>query len=870
MDRSKLTPMMKQYLSVKDENPDAILFFRLGDFYEMFFEDALTASRELEITLTRRDAGLEEKAPMCGVPYHVANNYISKLINKGYKVAICDQVEDPKTAKGIVKREITKIVTPGTFTDNEYLKSDENNYLLSVYVKNYSVDLTYVDYSTGEIYLTNKVFMDRDSLISFLNNEISRISPNELLINDIYVFKKSKNSLSNKYYLNTISEEEISQIYLEDLKDHFSEDFFKSYNDLIENKNKKDFKSLNMILKYLFDTQKINLKHINKINFYNNQNYLMIDENSRRTLELLKGLNTFKKSGSLLEVLDECTTAMGSRKLKKWVESPLNDIKEITKRQDLVEAFLNNLLFEDYIINLLKDVYDIERLAVKLSNNTINPREIFSLKKSISASLEIKRELEKSETKTLSNFSKKIINLEDLYNKIDEMLIDNPPIVLEDNRILKRGFSEELDEYFSLSEKGKNWIIEFESKEKERTGIKNLKIKYNKILGYFIEVTKSNLDSVPEDYIRKQTLVGSERFFSVELKEMESKLIGSKERALAIQYKYYNDLKDYIAGKIKYIQMLADSLSELDSIISLSLVSAKNNYVRPKINDKGLIKIKDGRHPIVETKNLDETFVPNDTLLDLDKNMIHIITGPNMAGKSTYMRQVALIVIMAHIGSFVPCESADISIVDRIFTRIGASDNLAMGESTFMVEMKEVANIIDNATEKSLLILDEVGRGTSTFDGISIANAIIEYIAENIKAKTLFATHYHELVYLEDKYPNISNLTIAVDRKDDDIIFLRKIIKGYSNNSYGIDVAKLAGIEASIIDRANDILEEIEKDKDDLTYKISTKNTNNEKKRDPEAYKFINKLQELDILNINPMEAFNILNKIIEDSKELL
>lgn len=870
LDRSKLTPMMKQYLSVKDKNPDAILFFRLGDFYEMFFDDALTASRELEITLTRRDAGLEEKAPMCGVPYHVASNYISKLINKGYKVAICDQVEDPKKAKGIVKREVTKIITPGTFTDDEYLKSDENNYLLSIFCKNYNVNLTYTDYSTGEIFVTSNTFLDNDDLEKFLYNEISRISPNEIIINNLNVLKMNKNLILNTFYTNVLDEEETNKFNLEDVKEHFGVDFINSYSNLLKERNETEFKSVNMILKYLFDTQKINLKHINKINYFNNEKYLMLDESSKRTLELVKGLNTFKKSGSLLEVLDECITAMGSRKLKKWVESPLNSVVEIENRLDLIEALSSNFLFQDLIIRLLKDVYDIERLLVKLSNNTINPREVFSLKKSIYSSIEIKKELQNSGNKFLKDFSKKILNLKDLYDKIDEMLIDNPPIVIEENRILKVGFSSKLDEFFAISEKGKNWIVDFESKERNRTGIKNLKIKYNKILGYFIEITKSNLENVPDDYIRKQTLVGSERFFSVELKEMESKLLGSKERALDIQYQYYNELKDYITENINYIQILADVLSDLDSLISLSIVSSKNGYNRPKINTDGFIDIKNGRHPIVETKNLSEIFVPNDTKLDLENNMIHIITGPNMAGKSTYMRQVALIVIMAHIGCFVPCESANICIVDRIFTRIGASDNLAMGESTFMVEMKEVANIIDNATQNSLLILDEVGRGTSTFDGLSIANAIIEYIAEKIKAKTLFATHYHELVYLADKYPNITNLTIAVDRREEDIIFLRKIISGYSNNSYGIDVAKLAGIENSILKRSSEILKGLENDKVNIDDNLeNTSYYNNTTIKDENIQKFIDKIKEIEVLNISPIEALNILNEIIEKSKEL-
>ena len=869
MNREKLTPMMQQYLAVKDENPDSILFFRLGDFYEMFFDDALLASRELEITLTRRDAGLEDKAPMCGVPYHVASSYISKLIDKGYKVAICDQVEDPKLAKGIVKREVTQIITPGTFTDTEYLKSDLNNYLLSIYIQGYSLNLTYSDYSTGEIYFTNRTFLSKTELFRFLQNQIDRISPNEILINEdaLVTFKKEtkkNNVILNPYIAENLKESNI----FKDFGNYFSDNFKNNLKDFLSDNKVADFTSLKKILQYLVVTQKINLKHINNISYYNNYDYLLLDESSKRTLELVKGLNTFTKKGSLLDVLDKCSTSMGSRKLKKWVESPLVDLNKIEERQNIIESFTRNLLLQDKIEKILREVYDIERLVVKISNGSINPRELYSLKSTIENANIIKRILEEQGNKYLNSLSEEFINLSDVYDEIDKVLIENPPVVIEENRIIKEGFSSELDELFKISTEGKNWLLDFEEKERNRTGIKKLKVKHNKILGYFIEVTKSFLDQVPEDYIRKQTLVGSERFFSMELKDMEGKLLGSKERALYMQAEIYNNLKDFIGKEIYRIQILADKLSKLDSLLSLAKVSSLNNYVRPKFNKEGYIEIKAGRHPIVESYMKDDFFVPNDTFIDTKDNMIHIITGPNMAGKSTYMRQVALITIMAHIGCFVPCDSCNLSLVDRIFTRIGASDNLAMGQSTFMVEMQEVADIIQNASSNSLLILDEVGRGTSTFDGLAIANAIIEYIAENIKAKTLFATHYHELVHLEDKYHSVENLTIAVDRQEDDIIFLRKIIKGFTNNSYGIDVAKLAGIDDRIINRAKDVLALIEKENEGLNIDLN-KEIIREEKSSPEVENFINKLREINILEVSPMEAFNLLDEIVKKSKEL-
>ena len=869
MNREKLTPMMQQYLAVKDENPDSILFFRLGDFYEMFFDDALLASRELEITLTRRDAGLEEKAPMCGVPYHVASSYISKLIDKGYKVAICDQVEDPKLAKAIVKREVTQIITPGTFTDTEYLKSDLNNYLLSIFIQGYSLNLTYSDYSTGEIYFTNKTFLSKTELFRFLQDQVDRISPNEILINEDALATFKKEIKKNNVFLNPYIAENLKDSnIIKDFGNYFSDNFKNNLKDFLSDNKIVDYTSLKKILQYLVVTQKINLKHINNISYYNNYDFLLLDESSKRTLEVVKGLNTFTKKGSLLDVLDKCSTSMGSRKLKKWVESPLVDLNKIEERQNIIESFTKDLLLQDKIEKILREVYDIERLVVKISNGSINPRELYSLKSTIENANKIKAILENQGNNYLKLLSKEFIDLSDVYGEIDKVLIENPPVVIEENRIIKEGYSSELDDLFKIATEGKNWLLDFEEKERNRTGIKKLKVKHNKILGYFIEVTKSFLDHVPEDYIRKQTLVGSERFFSMELKDMEGKLLGSKERALSMQAEIYNNLKDFIGKEIYRIQILADKLSKLDSLLSLAKVSNLNNYVRPKFNNEGFIEIKKGRHPIVESYMKDDFFVPNDTYIDTKSNMIHIITGPNMAGKSTYMRQVALITIMAHIGCFVPCDSCNISLIDRIFTRIGASDNLAMGQSTFMVEMQEVADIIQNASSKSLLILDEVGRGTSTFDGLAIANAIIEYIAENIKAKTLFATHYHELVHLEDKYDSVENLTIAVDRQEDDIIFLRKIIKGFTNNSYGIDVAKLAGIDDRIINRAKDVLALIEKENEGLNIDLN-KEYIREEKTSPEVENFINKLKEINILEISPMEAFNLLDEIVKKSKEL-
>nr|WP_071028329.1 DNA mismatch repair protein MutS [Peptoniphilus raoultii] len=857
--------MMKQYLETKEKYPDSILFFRLGDFYEMFFDDAILASKELEIALTKRDAGFAQKAPMCGIPYHVSDSYISKLINKGYKVTICDQIEDPKLANGLVKRAVTKIVTPGTFTDNEYLRGDENNYLMSIYIEDYKIFISYTDFSTGELYYTSKTALNKEKLYLFLRDEIYKIMPSEILIND-YEKKIFKKFISEDFCINTYSNKEIDKIDIYDLaKNNLLKESFDKFKELGLRTNK----SLILLIDYLATTQKIHLNHINNFIYYYNDNNLILDENSKRNLEIIKGLNSGNKKGSLLEILDKCKTSMGSRLLKKWLSSPLTDIEKITLREDFIENLNEDLLLSSDLGECLKGIYDIERLSIKITNKTINPKEINALKYTITLALKIKNLLN-IEDKKLKLLADKIEDLSEISNTIEEILIEDPPAIIEDQRIIKKGYSNEIDEIFEAKEDGKNWILNLEMEERERTGIKNLKIKYNKILGYFIEITKSNLDQVPDDYIRKQTLVTNERYFSIKLKNMESKIIMSKDKAEELQLQILNSLKDMLLRNIVRIQNLAISISEIDCLYSLSEVSRLNNYKRPRLNKKGIIEIIGGRHPIVEENFKGELFVPNDTYLDLEDNMILIITGPNMAGKSTYMRQVALIAIMAHIGSFVPCDSANISILDRVFTRIGASDNLAMGQSTFMVEMKEVANITENATSKSLLILDEVGRGTSTYDGLSLAYAILEYIASELKAKTLFATHYHELCALANAYKCISNLTIAVKKEEDKIIFLRKIIEGYSNHSYGIDVARLAGINENIIERSKEILSSLEKNSiDKKNFEINKVEDHHILKSNPKRDKFIGEIQKLDINNISPMTAFSILNELIEKSKEV-
>ncbi len=859
VDFEKVTPMMRQYLETKKNYEDAILFYRLGDFYEMFFEDAITASKELDLALTGRDAGLDEKIPMCGIPHHVFKNYLSRLIDKGYKVAICDQVEDPKLAKGIVKREVTKVVTPGTFTDTDYIEAGSNNFMMSLYVRDNSVSISYVDYSTGMLMSTSRVFINSTTRDEYIELIVSKISPREVVIN-----REAERYFDRTVLKNYLSEDNIDEIKNKRYLEHLSSEL---KDELLNSKYRENI-SLEMLLNYLSNVSKSKLNHIVKIAEINLEQKMILDENSMKNLEILKGLNSNRKSGSLLEVLDYTKTSMGQRLLKRWIEEPLLNISEIKRRQDYVEEFKADFIFLDDVRSILASIIDIERQMVKISDDEINPSEFNALKESLKSIMELKSYLEDSSFKNLQEISYRIDPLYNIIEEIDSMIIEDAPVKTVDVKFIKDGYSEELDELFKLSKDGKKFLIDLEAKEKEETGIKNLKIKYNKILGYFIEVTKSSLDMVPDRYIRKQTLVGSERFFTIELKEMESKILNAHEEANSLQLKLYGNLIENFKRHTSLLLKVSEIVSEIDVLQGLAKSAIENKFVRPDLNEDREISIKDGRHPIVEFKNRDDSFIPNDTVLDMDKNLIHIITGPNMAGKSTYMRQIALIVIMVQIGSFVPAKSCNIGIVDRIFTRIGASDNLSKGESTFMVEMKEVANILKNATDKSLIILDEVGRGTSTFDGMSIAWAIVEYISENIGAKTVFATHYHELSKIEETYKNVSNLNIKVKKDGEEIIFLRKIVEGWTDNSYGIDVAKLAGIDEKVTNRAEEILKSLEKSKN-LNVKVKKDVVFEKSLFDVKRDKFIDDLKKLDPDSLTPREALDLVYEIKKKSGEL-
>ncbi|MBS4535971.1 DNA mismatch repair protein MutS [Clostridium sp. D2Q-14] len=878
----KLTPMMEQYMKIKNENKGSILFFRLGDFYEMFFDDALIASKELEITLTGRECGLKEKAPMCGVPYHSADGYIGKLISKGYKVAICEQVEDPQLSKGIVKRDIIRIVTPGTVIDSKMLDEKRNNYLVSIYLNDKGIGISYVDITTGELYTTEKNEKDINKLINTLMDELAKIKPKEIIVNkDIYDSKIRKtienrfNSTVNKspeWVFNTNESEKI-------IKNHFNVLNLKGYG--IE---KLDFSinSISALLEYLEETQKISLAHINNISKYNIDNYMILDINTRTNLEITETIRDKTKKGSLLWVLDKTSTAMGARMIKKWIEEPLLDKKLINERLNGVEVLIDNIVIMDDIKEILKEVYDIERLVGKISYGNCNARDLIALKNSIKILPELKEILGELNSFYLKKLSKNIDLLIDVHELIENSIINDPPITIKEGGIIKQGYNKDLDELITASKEGKQWLSKLENSEKNRTSIKSLKVGFNKVFGYYIEITKSNLDLVPDDYIRKQTLSNSERYITPELKEMESKILGAEDKSTILEYKIFNEIRNEIRNEIERIQNTAKIISNIDAINSLAQVAYKNNYIKPNINNNGLIDIKNGRHPVVEKVLDEEMFIPNNTILDTENNRLNIITGPNMAGKSTYMRQVAIINLMAQIGSFVPAEYANISLVDRIFTRVGASDDLSQGQSTFMVEMNEVANILNNSTSNSLIILDEIGRGTSTYDGLSIAWAVIEYISDKNKigAKTLFSTHYHELTELEGVINGLKNYKITVKEDGDDIIFLRKVVRGEADKSYGIEVANLAGVPSEVISRAKTILSELEmKDiNNDIDFKNRTYNKDEEilGAKDDQinifSYKkdeIVKIIQEIDLINITPLESMNILNKLIKKTKEI-
>ena len=874
---AELTPMMKQYMETKSQYPDCILFYRLGDFYEMFFDDALTASRELEITLTGKNCGQEERAPMCGVPYHAVESYLNKLVSKGYKVAICEQLEDPKTAKGIVKRDVVRIVTPGTNLDTQALDETRNNYIMCiVYIADrYGVSVS--DITTGDYFVTE--IPDSAKLM----DEIYRFSPSEIICNEaFYMSGMDLDGMKERLGITIYS---LDSWYFDDavcrqkLLEHFKVTSFAGL-------GLADYDcgiiSAGALLQYLLETQKNTLSNLTHITPYAAGRYMMLDSSTRRNLELCETLREKQKRGSLLWVLDKTKTAMGARTLRKYVEQPLIDKKEIEMRLDAVSELKEGEISREEIREYLSPVYDLERLITRIAYGTANPRDLTAFRSSLEMLPHIRYILEEMQSELLKNIHDDMDALEDLCTLVKEAVREDPPIAMKEGNIIRDGYNEEVDKLRRAKSDGKEWLAKLESDEREKTGIKNLRIKYNKVFGYYLEVTNSYKEMVPDYYTRKQTLANAERYITPELKELEDMILGAEDKLYALEYEIYSQVRDTIAGEIERIQKTAKAVAALDAFASLAVVAERNHYTRPKINEKGIIDIKEGRHPVVERMIPNDMFIANDTYLDDKKHRISIITGPNMAGKSTYMRQTALIALMAQIGSFVPAKSANIGLSDRIFTRVGASDDLASGQSTFMVEMTEVANILRNATSKSLLILDEIGRGTSTFDGLSIAWAVVEYISDSrlLGAKTLFATHYHELTELAGKISNVNNYCIAVKEKGDDIVFLRKIVKGGADKSYGIQVAKLAGVPDIVIDRAKEIVEELSDE--DVTAKVSeiAVRERAEKKR-PRVKKYdevdiaqmslfdtvkdddvLEELKGLDVGNMTPIDALNTIYRL--------
>jgi len=881
---AELTPMMQQYMKTKEEYKDCILFYRLGDFYEMFFEDAKTVSRELELTLTGKACGLPERAPMCGVPFHSVEGYLSKLVSKGYKVAVCEQMEDPALSKGLVKREVIRVVTPGTNLNVQALDESRNNYIMSIVYVSDRFGISFADVTTGDYFVTEVDTLRR------LTDELYKFSPREIICNEALFMsgmdmEEPKERLGAAIYSleNWYFDDELCK---KELLEHFQ---VKS----LEGLGVTDFGcgviAAGALLRYLTETQKTSLSHMSRLRPYVSGNFMIIDSSSRRNLELAETLREKQKKGSLLWVLDKTKTAMGARTLRSYIEQPLIDRDRIEQRLAAIEELNSQLITREELREYLNPIYDLERLIGRISYQTANPRDLIAFKTSLGMLPHIRLLLKDLKSPLLKKIYKELDALEDLYELIEQSIQEEPPVSIREGNIIKDGYQEEVDRFRTAKTEGKSWLADIEVKERDRTGIKNLRIKFNKVFGYYLEVTNSYKDLVPDDYIRKQTLTNAERYITPELKELEDTILGAEEKLTALEYELFCRVRDQIGSQVLRIQKTAKAVARLDVFTSLAFVADKNHYVRPKINNRGVIDIQNGRHPVVENMISNGMFIANDTYLDKGANRLSVITGPNMAGKSTYMRQTALIVLMAQIGSFVPAERADIGIVDRIFTRVGASDDLASGQSTFMVEMNEVSNILRNATADSLLILDEIGRGTSTFDGLSIAWAVIEHIADRrlLGARTLFATHYHELTELEGVMEGVNNYCIAVREKGDDIVFLRKIVKGGADKSYGIQVAKLAGVPKSVIDRAKELVEELSRA--DISAKAKniaeegrtkTRPKGRSKKHD-EAYPeqislfepaqdngVAEELRKLDISNMTPMDAMNTLYRLQDRLKK--
>jgi len=866
---AELTPMMKQYKKLKKKYPDAILFFRLGDFYEMFFDDAKIAARTLDLALTSRNKGGGEKAPMAGIPAKSSENYIADLIETGHKVAICEQMEDPSESSGIVERDVIRVITPGTVIENELLEAKENNYLASIIVQEKKYGFSYIDISTGEFNLTEF------NSIQKIWDEIDRIQPKEMIVDETLKemdqYKRLKKDID--FLVNSKKNLNYKRAY-NILTDHFEVNSLSGFG--CEDLNIATI-AAGEILTFLEETQKKILAHINRLNTYHLNQYMVLDSATRRNLELSTTIRQNKKAGSLLDIIDKTITSMGGRLIKKWVNQPLINKEKINNRLDAIEELKNNYMKLEKIINDLEGIYDLERILSKITYGSANARDLDSLRFSLTKLPQLKEDISDLSSSLFKKYQNEFDVLTDISKLLSSSIVEDPPVSLSEGGLIKKGYNEELDELRETRGEGKDWIAELQKKERKRTGISSLKVGFNKVFGYYIEVTNANLDKVPEDYERKQTLSNSERYIIPKLKEKEALVLGTEEKINDLEYDLFVEIRDQVGENINRIKKTASIISKIDVISSLAYIAVENNYNRPELKDNDVINIKNGRHPVVENM-LDDVFVPNDSYLDKDENRFNIITGPNMSGKSTYMRQVALIVLMAQIGSFVPADNAEIGIVDRIFTRVGASDDLTTGQSTFMVEMNEVSNIVNNATEDSLIILDEVGRGTSTYDGVSIAWAVSKFIndPDRIGARTLFATHYHELTSLEEEFSGIKNSNVLVEEDEEGVHFLHKIVPGRANQSYGIEVARLAGLPKEIILNAENILMSLEKDNElenlkQEKRKEKSKKNQKEKKQmalfrsnDP----IISKLEEKDVLDMTPMEAMNFIYELKKELKE--
>ena len=871
---AKLSPMMEQYFQIKQNYPDTLLFFRLGDFYEMFFDDAKTASKELELVLTGRDCGQEERAPMCGVPFHSADSYIAKLVSRGYKVAICEQVEDPATAKGIVKRDVVRIVTPGTVIESNMLDESKNNYLASVFLTDKNCGLAFIDVSTGEVHLDRA---DSGDSVAHILNRLGCYNPSEVIINKYGASVKSiiafiKNRLGVDYQI--VSEGDYDIDFLKNLvHSHISDDNNKNE---FEN-NSSLLYAFGVALQYLRGVQKNELENISEVDFYNESSFLTLDLTARRNLELTETQLRREKKGSLLWVLDHTKTAMGKRLIRNWVEQPLINYSSIILRQNAVEELSADTILLDSLMGCMADMFDIERIMTRVVYGSANAKELRTLSRTIEQLSTIKANLSSVKSKMLSGIFDDIDLLEDVYDLINSSICDDPPLTVRDGGMIRDGYNEELDTLRDIVNNGKGYLSAVEQQEQEKTGIKKLKIGYNRVFGYYIEVTNSFKDLVPEHYIRKQTLANAERYITQELKELESKVLGAQERIVRLEFEIFSGIRSQIASQLERVRVTARAVANLDALCSLAYTAVNNNYTRPVVDTSDEIIIENGRHPVVELMLDGAPFVPNDTHLDCRGNRTAIITGPNMAGKSTYMRQVAVITLMAQIGSFVPASSAKIGIVDRIFTRVGASDDLSAGQSTFMLEMTEVADILKNATSKSLIVFDEIGRGTSTYDGMSIARAVLEYTADKKKigAKTLFATHYHELTELEDIVDGVNNFNTSVKKRGDDITFLRRIVKGPADGSYGVEVAKLAGVPKAVVENAKKILATLESQAPvNMTQKVAVEEVREDDDlqlsfTSSASDSIVEKLKTIDVNTLTPIEAMTVLFELQKDAKNI-